>query len=72
MLCQVQEVYNIGESFCMNDFIIDFIWMIKYFCYLVDDLNKQESENGNIKKKVVVKILKGFRLILLGRNDNIF
>lgn len=38
----------------MNDFTTDFTWMIKHFCYSVDDLNKQESENGNTKKKVAV------------------
>lgn len=55
----------------MNDFTTDFTWMIKHFCYSVDDLNKQESENGNTKKKVAVKILKCSRLTSLGRNDNI-
>lgn len=50
----------------MNDFTTEFTWMIKYFSYSVDNLNKQESENGNTKK-LVVKILKVSRLTLTYR-----
>lgn len=50
----------------MNDFTTEFTWMIKYFSYSVDNLNKQESENGNTKK-VVVKILKVSRPTLTYR-----